>query len=93
MKISNEEKAGILVEALPYIQKYYNQIVVIKYGGNAMITKEHQQSVIKDIVLLNQIGIKVVLVHGGGSEINETLNKMNIESTFVNGLRKQTKRR
>ena len=91
MKISNEEKAGILVEALPYIQKYYNQIVVIKYGGNAMITKEHQQSVIKDIVLLNQIGIKVVLVHGGGSEINETLNKMNIESTFVNGLRKTDK--
>lgn len=91
MKISNEEKAGILVEALPYIQKYYNQIVVIKYGGNAMISEEHQKAVIKDLVLLNQIGVKVVLVHGGGPEITETLNKMNIQSVFVEGLRKTDK--
>jgi acetylglutamate kinase len=92
MKISNEEKAGILVEALPYIQEYYNQIVVIKYGGNAMVSDEHQKAVIKDIVLLNQIGIKVVLVHGGGPEITDTLNKMNIESVFIDGLRKTDKK-
>lgn len=91
MKISNEEKAGILVEALPYIQEYYNQIVVIKYGGNAMISPDHQKKVIKDLVLLNQIGIKVVLVHGGGPEITDTLNKMNIQSEFVDGLRKTDK--
>jgi acetylglutamate kinase len=91
MKISNEEKAGILVEALPYIQKYYNQIVVIKYGGNAMLNDEHKNMVMKDIVLLNQIGIKVVLVHGGGPEITETLAKMNIETTIINGLRKTDK--
>lgn len=91
MKISNEEKAGILVEALPYIQKYYNQIVVIKYGGNAMISEEHKHSVMKDLVLLNQIGVKVVLVHGGGPEITETLEKMKIPSVFVDGLRKTDK--
>ncbi|HOO22059.1 MAG TPA: acetylglutamate kinase [Clostridia bacterium] len=91
MKISNEEKAGILVEALPYIRKYYNQILVVKYGGNAMISEEHQKLVITDLVLLNQIGVKVVLVHGGGPEINDTLDKMGLKSEFVNGLRKTDK--
>lgn len=85
--ISNESKAAILAEALPYIQRYNGSIVVIKYGGNAMINPELKDSVMQDVVLLTQVGIKVVLVHGGGPEINDTLSKMNIKSTFVNGLR------
>ena len=67
-------KAQILVEALPYIQQYAGEIVVIKYGGNAMINEELKEAVIKDVVLLNLIGIKVVLVHGGGPEISEMLD-------------------
>ncbi|NLL56720.1 MAG: acetylglutamate kinase [Clostridiales bacterium] len=88
MKISNEEKAGILVEALPYIQKYYNQIVVIKYGGKAMTSQESQRRVIKDLVLLKQIGIKVVLVHGAEIETAKMLDKMNIECQVVDGIQK-----
>ena len=88
MKISNAEKAEILVQALPYIQEYNNRIVVVKYGGNAMIDEKLKNAVMRDIVLLWQIGIKVVLVHGGGPEISETLKKMNIPSEFVGGLRK-----
>lgn len=88
MKISNAEKAEILVQALPYIQEYNNRIVVVKYGGNAMINQQLKNAVMRDIVLLWQIGIKVVLVHGGGPEISETLKKMNIPSAFVGGLRK-----
>ena len=88
MKISNAEKAEILVQALPYIQEYNNRIVVVKYGGNAMINEQLKNAVMRDIVLLWQIGIKVVLVHGGGPEISETLKKMNIPSEFVGGLRK-----
>ncbi len=88
MKISNAEKAEILVQALPYIQEYNNRIVVVKYGGNAMINHQLKNAVMRDIVLLWQIGIKVVLVHGGGPEISETLKKMNIPSEFVGGLRK-----
>lgn len=88
MKISNKEKAEILVEALPYIQKYTNKIVVVKYGGNAMISEDLKRAVMRDVVLLNQIGVKVVLVHGGGPEINDVLSKMNIKSEFVGGLRK-----
>ena len=80
-------KAQILVEALPYIQQYAGEIVVIKYGGNAMINEELKEAVIKDVVLLNLIGIKVVLVHGGGPEISEMLDKVGKESQFVNGLR------
>lgn len=91
MIVSNEEKAEILLEALPYIQKYFGQTIVIKYGGNAMLSNEHKVSVMKDLVLLNQIGIKVVLVHGGGPEINEVLDKMNIKSQFINGLRQTDK--
>ncbi len=86
--ISNEIKSQVLIQALPYIKKYAGQIVVIKYGGNAMINEELKDAVMNDIVLLTQIGIKVVLVHGGGPEISATLKQMNIPSTFVGGLRK-----
>ena len=91
MKLSNAEKAEILVQALPYIQKYSGEIIVIKYGGNAMVNEDLKKAVMTDIVLLSKIGIKVVLVHGGGPEINETLKKMNIESKFIDGLRQTTK--
>lgn len=85
--ISNESKAAVLAEALPYIQRYSGEIVVIKYGGNAMVNPMLKASVMKDIVLLTQIGVRVVPVHGGGPEINETLKRMNIEPVFVDGLR------
>lgn len=86
-KISNSDKSQILIDALPYIQKYSNKIVVIKYGGNAMTNKELKDAVMTDIVLLTLVGIKVVLVHGGGPEINDMLKRLNIESKFINGLR------
>ncbi len=85
--ISNSDKSQILIDALPYIQKYSNKIVVVKYGGNAMTNKELKDAVMEDIVLLSLVGIKVVLVHGGGPEINDMLKKLNIESKFINGLR------
>ena len=87
MKISNVEKAIVLTEALPYIQKYKNTTLVVKYGGNAMIDNAFKKTVMGDLVLLSQIGINIVLVHGGGPEITETLEKMNLKSKFVNGLR------
>ncbi len=80
-------KAEILSQALPYIQKYNNKIVVIKYGGNAMINEELKMNVITDVVLLSEIGVKVILVHGGGPEINQTLKKIGKETKFINGLR------
>lgn len=79
--------AEVLVEALPYIQEYAGKIIVVKYGGNAMINEDLKQAVIEDIVLLNLVGIKVVLVHGGGPEISEMLKKIGKESRFVKGLR------
>lgn len=79
--------AEVLVEALPYIQEYAGKIIVVKYGGNAMINEDLKQAVIEDIVLLNLVGIKVVLVHGGGPEISEMLKKIGKESKFVKGLR------
>ena len=79
--------AEVLVEALPYIQEYAGKIIVVKYGGNAMINQDLKQAVIEDIVLLNLVGIKVVLVHGGGPEISEMLKKIGKESKFVKGLR------
>lgn len=85
--LTPEIKAGILVEALPYIQDYTGKIIVVKYGGNAMINEELKAAVIQDIVLLNLVGIKVVLVHGGGPEISEMLKKIGKESRFVKGLR------
>ena len=85
--ISEELRARVLVDALPYIQKYYNKIVVIKYGGAAMSDPALKEAVMRDIVLLSLVGIKVVLVHGGGPEINSMLKKLNIEPKFVGGLR------
>lgn len=87
MNLTPETRAGILVEALPYIQEYAGQIIVVKYGGNAMINEELKEAVIQDIVLLNLVGIKVVLVHGGGPEISDMLKKIGKESKFVKGLR------
>lgn len=85
--ISNQDRATVLINALPYIKKYSGKIVVVKYGGNAMINQELKNSVMKDIVLLSLIGVKVVLVHGGGPEISDMLNKLGKESVFSNGLR------
>ena len=84
---SNAERAEVLVQALPNIQHYTGSIVVIKYGGNAMINEELKQQVMEDIVLLRCIGVNVVLVHGGGPEITETMKRMGKESRFENGLR------
>lgn len=85
--VSNALKAQILNQALPYIQKYHDKIVVVKYGGNAMTSEELKNAVMSDLVLLNLVGIKVVLVHGGGPEISEMLKKVGIESKFIGGLR------
>jgi len=86
-KIKNNVRSQVLIDALPYIQRYNNKIVVIKYGGNAMTNEQLKDAVMSDIVLLSLVGIKVVLVHGGGPEINEMLRRLNIESKFINGLR------
>ena len=86
-KIDNESKAKIIAEALPHIQKYRKKTIVVKYGGNAMINDELKKAVMHDLVLLTTVGINVVLVHGGGPSINQTLNKMEIESKFADGLR------
>jgi acetylglutamate kinase len=85
--MDNLQKAQILSEALPYIQEYSGQIVVVKYGGAAMQSEELKEAVINDILLLHLVGIHVVLVHGGGPEINELLGKLGKEPKFVNGLR------
>ena len=82
-----EVQAEFLLEAMPYIEKYQNKVLVIKYGGNAMISEELKKSVMRDLTLLRFVGINVVLVHGGGPEISETLKRMGVESRFVNGLR------
>lgn len=87
IKITNAQRAEVLTQALPYIQKYYNKVVVIKYGGNAMINEQLKEQVMEDIVLLSLIGVKVVLVHGGGPEITDTLKRIGKESVFVDGLR------
>ena len=87
MNLNHSDRAQVLVEALPYIQKYYRKTVVIKYGGNAMISEELRRDVINDIILLRLVGINVVVIHGGGPEINELLKKTGKESRFVNGLR------
>lgn len=81
------EKAGVLIEALPYIQKFNRKIVVVKYGGSAMSNEELQKNVIKDAVLLKLVGFKPIIVHGGGKEISKWVSKVGKESTFVNGLR------
>ncbi|MBQ8407619.1 MAG: acetylglutamate kinase [Clostridia bacterium] len=87
MNITHAQRAAVITEALPYIQKYNNKIIVVKYGGNAMINDELKEAVMGDIVLLSLIGIKVVLVHGGGPEITEMLGKVGKKSEFIDGLR------
>ena len=87
MDITNAQRARVLVHALPYIQDYSGKIVVVKYGGNAMVSEQLKDSVIRDICLLQLIGVKVVLVHGGGPEITEVLEKMGKQSAFVDGAR------
>ncbi len=87
MKLSNAERAYALVHALPYIKSYTGKILVVKYGGNAMLSETLKKSVMRDLVLLHKIGVKVVLVHGGGPEISELLKKTGKQSEFVNGLR------
>lgn len=81
------DKAEVLVEALPYIQKFNRKIIVVKYGGSAMIDDELKKSVIEDVVLLKLVGFKPIIVHGGGKEINRWLEKVGVESNFIDGLR------
>lgn len=87
LKINNAQRAEVLTEAIPYIQRYYGSTVVIKYGGNAMINDDLKLQVMSDIVLLRLVGVKVVLVHGGGPEITEMMKRVGKESVFVDGLR------
>ena len=87
LNITNAQRAEVLTQALPYIQKYNGKILVVKYGGNAMINEELKQYVMEDIVLMHLIGVKVVLVHGGGPEITEMLTKVGKKTEFVDGLR------
>ncbi len=87
MNISNNDRAQILAQALPYIQKYAGKTIVVKYGGNAMINEEIKAAVMTDIVLMQSVGINVVLVHGGGPEINTMLRRVGKESRFIGGLR------
>ena len=85
--ITNAQRAEVLTAALPYIRKYYGKIIVVKYGGNAMINEELKQQVMEDLVLLHLVGVKVVLVHGGGPEITDMLAKVGKKTQFVDGLR------
>lgn len=87
MKISNLDKANTLIQALPYIQQYNNKVIVVKYGGNAMKNKTLKEAVIKDIILMSCVGIKVVLVHGGGPDIDRVLKKVGKKPEFIDGLR------
>ncbi len=87
MRIDHDVRANVMIEALPYLQKYNNKVVVVKYGGNAMTNDKLKHAVMEDIVMLSTVGIKVVLVHGGGPEINDMLKRIGKESKFVNGLR------
>ncbi len=85
--ISNLEKAKILVNALPFIKKYYGKTIVIKYGGSAMVNKDEREKFIQDVVLMKYVGINPVIIHGGGPEINDMLNKVGKESRFIEGNR------
>ncbi len=87
INFSNAQRAEVLTQALPHIQKYYGKIVVVKYGGNAMINEELKKQVMEDIVLLHLVGVKIVLVHGGGPEISEVMNLVGKKPEFVDGLR------
>lgn len=81
------EKAGVLIEALPYIQRFNRKIIVVKYGGSAMVDEELKRNVIKDVTLLKLVGFKPIIVHGGGKEISSWVNKVGMEPKFINGLR------
>ena len=85
MSVINIEKAEVLIQALPYIQKFNNKTIVVKYGGHAMVNEELKKAVIHDLILLSCVGIRVVVVHGGGMEINNFLKKIGKESVFVQG--------
>ena len=87
VRLSNAGCAEVLTQALPYIQKYNGKVIVVKYGGNAMISQQLKEQVMEDIVLLSLVGVKVVLVHGGGPEITEMLQRIGKKSEFVDGLR------
>ena len=87
MFISNLDKAKVLTQALPYIQKYHKKTVVVKYGGHAMVNEKLREAVISDLILLSLVGINVVLVHGAGAEITDMMKRLNIETKFINGLR------
>ena len=86
-QFTNRQRAEVLTQALPYIKQYRGKIVVVKYGGNAMVSDELKQQVMEDIALLWLIGVKVVLVHGGGPEISQTMKRLGKEAVFVDGLR------
>jgi len=83
----NLEKANVLIEALPYIRRFHGKTIVIKYGGNAMINEELKKAVMNDVILMKLVGMNPVLVHGGGPEITQLLKRLDIKSSFVNGLR------
>jgi acetylglutamate kinase len=85
--LNTNERAEVLVHALPYIQRYYGKIIVVKYGGNAMISEELRETVINDIILMKCVGIEPVVVHGGGPDISDFLNRLGEKSEFINGLR------
>ena len=80
------EKANVLIEALPYIQRFHGKTIVVKYGGSAMVDHELKKSVIRDVALLKLVGFRPIIVHGGGKEITKWINKVGLETNFVNGL-------
>ena len=86
-EFTNSQRAQVLTAALPYIRRYSGKIVVVKYGGNAMVSEELRQQVMEDIVLLWLVGVKVVLVHGGGPEISDMMKRLGKKAEFVDGLR------
>ena len=87
MNLSNQDRAEVLVSALPYIKRYAGKVVVVKYGGNAMVNEQLKQQVMQDVVLLWLVGVRIVLVHGGGPEINEMMDRLGKTPKFVDGLR------
>ena len=87
MVLTALEKAGILVEALPYIKKFHGKTIVIKYGGHAMLNEELKKAVMQDIILMKLVGMHPVLIHGGGPEINEMMSRLGMKSDFVQGMR------
>ncbi|MCL2298762.1 MAG: acetylglutamate kinase, partial [Firmicutes bacterium] len=86
-ELSHAQRAQVLMEALPYIRKYHEKIIVVKYGGSAMLSDERRRQVMGDIALLHLVGIRVVLVHGGGPEISELLGRLGKQTQFIGGLR------